>query len=166
MAKTVGSRLRGIHSNDVDLLEALHAYSGYMVARGYEEVSVKYHLANMAIMSRLLVLKGDYRPKFVVPLVSSLYPATTVLSKVVKSSFSRASSGDSVIDVLLPSSSLFVSFTRLPNLQLLLCPNDQNKLATTGPPNPVKGYTYTECNCLVCQASHFSPWVSPPPSMS
>ena len=45
MAKTVGSRLRGIHSNDLDLLEALHNYSGYMVARGYEEVSVKYHLA-------------------------------------------------------------------------------------------------------------------------
>ena len=40
MAKTVGSRLRGIHSNDVDLLEAAHDYSGYMVARGYEEVSV------------------------------------------------------------------------------------------------------------------------------
>ena len=62
----------------------------------------------MANMSRLLVLKGDYRPKFLVPLVSSLYPATTVLSKVVKSSFSRASSGDPVLDVLLPLSSLFV----------------------------------------------------------
>ena len=125
---------------------------------------MKYHLANMANRSRLLVLKGDYRPppKFVVPLVSSLHPATTVLSKVVKSSFSRASSGDPVLDVLLPSSSLFVSYTRLPNLQLLLCPNDQNKLATAGPPNPIKGYTYTECNCLVCQASLFSPWVSPP----
>ena len=34
--------------------------------------------------------------------------ATTVLSKVVKSSFLRASSGDPVLDVLLPLSSLFV----------------------------------------------------------
>ena len=114
----------------------------------------------MANMSRLLVLNGDYRPKFVVPLVSSLYPATTVLSKVVKSSFSRASSGDPVLDVLLPLSSLFVSYTRLPNLQLLLCLNDQNKLATTRPPNKSGPFIIYHLQCKwgrgECSRAHYT----------
>ena len=38
-AKTVGTRLRAIHSNDEQLLLALNEYSGYMIARGYKEVS-------------------------------------------------------------------------------------------------------------------------------
>ena len=85
----------------------------------------------MANRSRLKVLNGEYRPspKFAVPLVSSLHPATTILSQVVKSSFSAALSKDPVLEVILPPSSLIVAYTKLPNLQLLLCPNGQNKLA-------------------------------------
>ena len=164
VAKTVGTRLRGIHSNDLDLLDALHEYSGYMVARGYDEQSVKYHMAAMANRSRLKILRGEYKPppKLVVPLVSNLHPATTVLSQAVRSSFSAAASVDPVLELLLPPSSLIVSYTRLPNLQLLLCHNDQNKLATGRPPDPVYGYMDTACKCLVCQASLFSKWVSPP----
>ena len=164
VAKTVGCRLRGIHSNDSDLLEALNEYSGYLVARGYDEISVKYHLANMANRSRPMVLRGEYKPpqKLVVPLVSSLHPATTVLSQIVKSSFSSATTLDPVLDVLLPPSSLLVAYTKLPNLQLLLCPNDQNKLAPGRPSEPVPGHINTGCNCQVCQVSTFSKFVSPP----
>ena len=35
-------------------------------------------------------------------------------------------------------------------------------LATCRPPNPVLGYMDSGCRCLVCQASVFSKWVSPP----
>ena len=133
VAKTVGCRLRGIHSDDSSLLSALNEYSGYLVARGYNELSIKYHLASMANRSRLQVLKGEYRPapKLVVPLVSSLHPATTILSQVVKSNFTSALSMDPLLEIVLPPASFIVSYTRLPNLQLLLCPNDQNKLATS-----------------------------------
>ena len=135
------------------------------MARGYNELSVKYHLANMANRSRLQVLKGEYKPapKLVVPLVSSLHPATTILSQVVKSTFTSALSMDPVLEVVLPPSSFIVSYTRLPNLQLLLCPNDQNKLATTRPSDRAQGYANTAgCHCKVCQASLFSKWISPP----
>jgi hypothetical protein len=164
VAKTVGCRLRGIHSNDTALLGALHEYSGYLVARGYDSSSVKYHLSNIANRSGLKVLNGEYRPspKFAVPLVSSLHPATTILYQVVKSSFSAALSKDPVLEVILPPSSLIVAYTKLPNLQLLLCPNDQNKLANTASPDSVNGYMDTGCQCMVCKASLFSKWISPP----
>ena len=118
----------------------------------------------MANRSRLKVLKGEYRPspKLAVPLVSSLHPATTILSQVVKSSFTSGLSKDPVLEVILPPSSLIVAYTKLPNLQLLLCPNDQNKLATNAPPGSVNGYMDTDCHCMVCQASLFSKWISPP----
>ena len=92
-------------------------------------------LANMANRSRLKVLKGEYRPspKLAVPLVSSLHPATTILSQVVKSSFTSGLSKDPVLEVILPPSSLIAAYTKIPNLQLLLSPNDQNKLATNAP---------------------------------
>ena len=83
VAKTVGTRLRTIHSNDHDLLRSLNLYSGYMVARGYNPDSVKYHLAAMANRSRISLIKGDYkRPStFILPMVTKLHPAITVLSK-------------------------------------------------------------------------------------
>ena len=37
VAKTVGARLRAIHSSDQDLLNSLNHYSGYLIARGYQE---------------------------------------------------------------------------------------------------------------------------------
>jgi hypothetical protein len=119
----VGTRLRGIHSDDDSLLAALNEYSGYMIARGYKEDSVKYHLSVMANRSRSMILKGEYKPvsKFVVPLVTSLHPATTVLTKMVKESFEEASKLDNTIDLIFPKSTLLVAYSKLPNLQLLLC---------------------------------------------
>ena len=86
LAKTVGNRLRALHSNDNDLLASLNEYSGFMVARGYREESIKFHLSAMANRSRSMVLNGEYKPtpKFAVPMVSTLHPATTVLTKVVR----------------------------------------------------------------------------------
>ena len=107
LAKTVGMRLRAIHTNDYDLLASLNEYSGYMVARGYEEDSIKFHLSAMANRSRTMVLKEEYRPppQFSVPFVSTLHPATTVLSKLVKTSFSQASSLDNLLEFIIPKAS-------------------------------------------------------------
>ena len=157
-------RLRAIHTNDYDLLASLNEYSGYMVARGYEEDSIKFHLSAMANRSRNMVLKGEYRPppQFSVPFVSTLHPATTILSKLVKNSFSQASSQDNLLEFLIPKSSLLVTYRKLPNLQHLLCKNDQNKLASLPPTLPSSGYTDQGCKCLVCKASLFSRFVHPP----
>ena len=164
LAKTVGMRLRAIHSNDYDLLASLNEYSGYMVARGYKEESIKFHLSAMANRSRNMVLKGEYRPppQFSVPFVSTLHPATTVLSKLVKTCFSQAASLDNILEFIIPKSSLLVTYRKLPNLQLLLCKNDQNQLATSSPTPVTSGYTDIGCKCLVCKASLFSKFVNPP----
>ena len=164
LAKTVGNRLRGIHSIDSDLLQSLNEYSGYMVARGYREDSIKYHLSSMANRNRIMVLNGDYKPasKFAVPLVSTLHPATTVLSKLVRESFSQASSNDPFLNFLLPKSSLLFTYTKLPNLQLLMCKNDQNQLALSTSPSPSLGHVNHGCSCKVCKASIFSKFVHPP----
>ena len=164
VAKTVGNRLRAIHSNDNDLLLALNEYSGYMIARGYKVEPVKYHLSLMANRSRTMVLCGEYKPspKFMVPLVSTLHPATTVLTKIVKETFTAALTVDNILNCLFPKSSLLVAYSRLPNLQLLLCANDQNRLATPPLPSPSHGYVNLGCKCMVCRASVFSKFVSPP----
>ena len=82
VAKTVGARLRSIHSSDQDLLHSLNLYSGYLVARGYQEQSIKYHLASMANRDRMGMLSGQFKPKakLTVPLVTNLHAAITCLS--------------------------------------------------------------------------------------
>ena len=56
-----------------------------------------------------------------------------------------------------------VAFTKLPNLQRLICRNDQNLLAQKEPQStrPL-GFINTNCKCNVCKASKFSNVVSPP----
>ena len=111
VAKTVGVRLRTIHSNDADLLHSLNLYSGYLIARGYQEKSVKYHLSCMANRDRTALLLGQYKPKpkVTVPLVTNLHPAITCLSSIVPQSFSPAIKEDPLLNIILPFSSLIVS---------------------------------------------------------
>ena len=163
LAKTVGTRLRSINTNDESLLIDLNYYAGYMVARGYDEESIKYHLSNMANRSRISLLKGDFYSErnTVIPLVTSLHPAITVLTKLTKQFFKEASETDSLLQFITPPSSLIVAYSRLPNLQLLLCKNDQNSLIHDVPPQRSLGYVRSSCNCDVCKASIFSPYVCP-----
>ena len=99
VSKTVGTRLRTVHSNDNALLLDLNLFSGYLVSRGYEEESVKVYLASMANRSRGMLISGSYKREnsFVMPLVTQLHPATTVLTPVVKRAFSVATSKDPVM---------------------------------------------------------------------
>ena len=157
VAKTVGVRLRTIHSNDADLLHSLNLYSGYLIARGYQEKSVKYHLSCMANRDRTALLLGQYKPKpkVTVPLVTNLHPAITCLSSIVPQSFSPAIKEDPLLNIILPFSSLIVSYRKLPNLTRILCSPDQNKFATNPPlPSPT-GFVDTGCKCQVCKASCF-----------
>ena len=164
LAKTVGTRLRTIHSNDSALLQDLNIYCGYMCARGYKESSIKYNLATMANRSRALLLQGHYHkpPSLVVPLVTDLHPSTTILTKVTKQSFGEASDLDPLLRYLLPKESLVVAYKKLPNLQLLLCRNDQNALVNRPSPSQIHGYQDTGCRCLVCKASTFGNLVKSP----
>ena len=122
VAKTVGARLRSIHSSDSDLLNSLNLYSGYLIARGYQEKSVKFQLASMANRDRLGMLSGQFKPKpkLTVPLVTNLHPAITCLSSMMSTSFSSACRSDPLLNILLPTSSLLVSYRKLPNLNRFL----------------------------------------------
>lgn len=135
-----------------------------MIARGYSEQSIKYHLSTMANRSRSALLNGDYHPpdKFTIPLVMNLHPATTVVSKFMRLSLEEAYSMDPVLPYLFPQTSLCVAFRKLPNLQVLLCTNDQNSLVSRTPGPPLTGYSRSGCNCLVCKASTFSKYVQSP----
>ena len=150
LAQLVSNHNHNLHSNDNDMLASLNEYSGFLVARGYREESIKFHLSAMANRSRSIVLNGDYKhiPKFAVPMVSTLHPATTVLTKVVRTCFSEASDLDNLIGFLIPKSSLLVSYRKLPNLQLLMCKNDQNQLAISSPTPSVSGYSNIGCKCM------------------
>ena len=161
MAKTVGARLRSIHSSDSDLLNSLNLYSGYLIARGYQEKSVKFHLASMANRDRLGMLSGQFKPKpkLTVPLVTNLHPAITCLSSMMSTSFSSACRSDPLLNILLPTSSLLVSYRKLPNLNRFLCSPDQNKFVS---PNHASGYLDTGCRCMVCIISDVGKYVSPP----
>jgi hypothetical protein len=157
VAKTVGARLRCIHSSDNDLLSSLNIYSGYLIARGYQEKSIKFHLAAMANRDRVGMLTGQFKPKpkFTVPLVADLHPAITCLSTMVSSSFSKACKTDPLLNILIPSTSLMVAYRKLPNLMRILCSPDQNKFLS--PPSVTQdvGYIDTGCRCMVCKVSTF-----------
>ena len=164
MAKTVGTRLRTLHTNDHELLKDLNRFSGYMIARGYQEDTIKYHLASMANRSRTLLLTGQYQQHrdFVLPLVTSLHPAITMMTPLTKQVFREAGIQDPTLQYVIPASSLVVAYSKLPNLQLLMCKNDQNSLATLTPPPANQGYVDTGCGCLVCKASTFTKYVKSP----
>ena len=163
MAKTVGARLRSIHSSDQDLLHSLNLYSGYLVARGYQEQSIKYHPASMVNRDRMGMLSGQFKPKakLTVPLVTNLHPAITCLSTMVSSHLSSACKADPLLNVLIPPKSLMVAYRKLPNLMRLLCSPDQNKFVSPPSP-PVAGYLDTGCKCMVCKASDFGRFVTSP----
>ena len=110
LAKTVGTRLRTIHTNDELLLEDLNRFAGFIIARGYDANSVKYHLAAMANRSREELLNGvkNSARDFVIPLVSTLHPAITVLTKLTKQEFKGAADLDPVLPFIIPNSALLV----------------------------------------------------------
>ena len=164
VAKTVGVRLRAIHSSDQDLLCSLNLYSGYLIARGYKEKSVKFHLASMANRDRSGVLTGKYKskPKLTIPLVTDLHPAITCLSNTFSSTFSTVCKSDPMLNILVPPTSLLVSYRKLPNLMKLLCSPDQNKFVANPYNKPDFGYMDTGCKCLVCKASKFGKFICSP----
>ena len=164
VAKTVGARLRSIHSSDQDLLNSLNLYSGYLIARGYQEKSIKFHLASMANRDRMGMLKGDFKPKpkFIVPLVADLHPAITCLSTMVSSSFTTVCQSDPLLNILIPPSSLMVAYRKLPNLTRLLCSPDQNRFLSNPPLNNASGYLDTGCRCMVCKVSCFGRFAKSP----
>ena len=163
-AKTVGTRLRTLHTNDHELLKDLNLFSGYMIARGYQEESIKYHLASMANRSRTMLLTAQYQQHraFVLPLVTTLHPAITMLTPLTKQVLKEAGNYDPTLQYVIPSSSLVVAYSKLPNLQLLMCKNDQNSLASPSPLPTNLGYVDTGCTCLVCKASTFTKYVKSP----
>ena len=164
VAKTVGVRLRALHTNDSDLLNSLNRYCGYLLARGYQETSVKFHLSAMANRDRGGVLRGLYKQgaRLTVPLVTDLHPAITMASSTLGDTLGAAVRRDSLLNALLPNNSLLVAYRRLPNLSRLLCGPDQNKFLNMPPRSSPTGHINTGCRCQVCKASTFGPFVSPP----
>ena len=118
----------------------------------------------MANRSRRLLLNGTYHntEQFMLPLVTTLHPSTTVLTTLTKQSFNEAHIYDPAMKYLFPQSSIVVAYKKLPNLQLLMCKNDQNSLAMSTPPVRKNGYLNTNCKCLVCKASSFGKTVQSP----
>ena len=95
-------------------------------------------------------------------MVTQLHPAITVLTPTVKKEFQKISTQDPVLSYLVPASSVVVAYRKLPNLQLLMCKNDQNSLVRRPPLPPLTGYTMTNCKCLLCKASIFSRFATSP----
>ena len=113
----------------------------------------------------IYILLGEYKPKpkLTVPLVMNLHPAITCLSTMVPQSFSPPIKEDPLLSIILPSSSLIVSYRKLPNLTRILCSPDQNKAAINPPlPSPT-GYVDTGCKCQVCKISSFGKFATSPP---
>ena len=164
VAKTVGTRLRSIHSNDEDLLNSLNLYSGFLIARGYREQTIKFHLAAMANRDRMATLNGQFKQKrkLTIPLVTDLHPSLICLSKMTREYFSEACRSDPLLNVLVPTSSLIVTYRKLPNLKTLLCYPDQNRFASG--PNQARqsGYIDTGCRCDVCKISAFGKFARSP----
>ena len=164
VAKTVGTRLRAIHSSDEDLLQSLNLYSGFLLARGYNETTIKFHLAAMANRDRMATLSGQYKKKsrLTIPLVTDLHPSLLCLSNLTSEFFSAACKSDPLINVLVPKSSVFVTFRKLPSLKNLLCSPDQNKFIDGPSHSAESGFVDTGCNCDVCKISLFGKFARSP----
>ena len=109
------------------------------------------------------MLSGQFKPKpqLKVALVADLHPAITCLSTMAQP-ISQISKRDPMINILIPPSSIIVSYRKLPNLKDLLCLPDQNKFAAGQLPQSRFGYVDTGCRCDVCKISTFGKFVSPP----
>ena len=86
-----------------------------------------------------------------------------MLTPVVKEAFEVAASKDPALGYILPTSSVMVAYTRLPNLQILLCKNDQNSLVSPQRRPQLMGHIDTGCRCKLCAASVFGRFVFPVP---
>ena len=81
---------------------------------------------------------------------------------MVPDSFSPALKSDPLLNIIIPPSSLIVSYRKLPNLSRILCSPDQNKYLLNPPQHPATGYLDTGCRCQVCKASTFGKFATSP----
>ena len=151
-AKTIGTRLRGICSDDLDLLQAFNEYAGFLKSRGYSEYSIKYHLCQMGNKNRNSVLKTPQtNPKMVFPLVTNLHPTLYCLRTMLKK-FSSNLFADPIMKRLFENKML-LSYRKLPNLQTIIAQPQRQHLNFSLSSN--LGYIPSGDNCQVCRASSF-----------
>ena len=157
-AKTIGTRLRGICSDDLDLLQAFNEYAGFLKSRGYSEYSIKYHLCQMGNKNRNSVLETPQtNPKMVFPLVTNLHPTLYCLRTMLKK-FSSNLFADPIMKRLFENKML-LSYRKLPNLQTIIAQPQRQHLNFSLSSN--LGYIPSGDNCQVCRASSFGRLVKP-----
>lgn len=141
--------------HDEDLLQSLNVFSGYLIASGYDKVTVLKHFGDIrAVSNRDLVFKKKQTDtSFKVALVTKMHPALPNMNKIFDRYYSLIQSCP-VSRKVLPRNSLIFANRKLPTLSSLLA---SNPFTCVPAATMLKGFQRkNSCSCKVCQEGFFT----------
>ena len=159
--KGVAHRLRITNMLDEDFLISLNTFSGYLVASGYDKVTVLKLFTDMLSKSNrsLVFHEKVVDNSFKIAFVTKMHPALPKVERIFDQFYPLIASC-SFSSKLLPRKALISTNRKLPNLSSLLTGNPfQRQL----PPSLPKGFQRTMgCSCKVCSEGFFASVVFSP----
>ena len=158
--KGVAHRLRVTNMLDQDLLLALNNFSGYLVASGYDKVTVIKHFTDiMACSNKSLVFREkEVDTTFKIALVTDMHPALPKVQKLFDR-FYPVIKSSSFSSKIFPRESLICTSRKLRNLSMILA---SNPFQIPLQPSQPKGFHPTfGCKCKICKEGVFSTVVYP-----
>ena len=153
--KGVAHRLRVTNMLDVDLLQSLDVYSGYLVASGFDKASVIRQFTDiLSVSNRELVFKTkEPDHSFKIALVTKMHPALPNINKIFDKFYSVVNSCP-VSSKVFPRSSLISTNRKLPSLSSILA---NSPFSVPNTPRLPRGFYRTPgCSCKICKEAKFT----------
>ena len=153
--KGVAHRLRITNMLDEDLLSSMNKFSGYLVASGYDKVTIlKLFNEVLSKTNRSLVFnEKNVDNSFKIAFVTKMHPALPNVNRIFDRFYPLIESCP-YSSKILPRTALIATNRKLPNLSLLLANNPFQKII---PHHLPKGFQKTDgCSCRLCRESFFT----------
>ena len=158
--KGVAHRLRITNMLDKDLISSLNSFSGYLIASGYDKVTILKHFTEILKTSNrdLVFREKSVDTSFKVALVTDMHPGLPNIKKLFDRFYPMIESCP-LSKKILPKKSLISTSRKLPNLSSILAANPFGMPQTQ---STLRGFQRTAgCSCKVCLEGFFTSIVYP-----
>ena len=153
--KGVAHRLRLTNTRDDDFLASLNKYSGYLVASGYDKLTVLKYFSDILSTSNRTIAFRVKEPdnSFKIAFTTKLHPALPNIRDIFER-FYYILSACPVSSVIFPRISLLVAYRKLPSLAFSIAGNPFSIPQT---PSLPRGFHRTPgCSCKLCMEATFA----------
>ena len=153
--KGVAHRLRVTNMLDEDLLMALNVYSGYLVASGYDKITILRQFTDILnTTNRAMAFRTKPEDlSFKIAFVTDMHPSLPNIQRIFDR-FYPVIKSCTFSSRIFPRQSLISSSRKLRNLSSILA---SNPFGVPQTPSKLKGFQKSDgCKCKICEESFFT----------